>query len=321
MRLDEETRAAAARYSAARLSKSTLRAYRNDWRVWERWCSVRGLAPIPAQAEHVALYITDLADGTVQAGRAHQWGEPRAASTVGRHLAAIACVHRLQGHASPCRHDDVLGIMEGVRRTKGTRPDAKAAAVLNIVRQMVAALPPDGVLRAVRDRAIILLGFWTACRRSEIAALVLHDVRVSDDAVRVLIRRSKTDQEGAGRWVVAPSAGDVALCPVDAMRSWLGVRGAVGGALFTSLAPGARGEPISGEVVSSAVKRAIEAAGLDPEDFGGHSLRSGFVTSAGQAGVPLAKIAQKTGHRRLDTLKAYLHEVEGVENDAGFGLA
>jgi site-specific recombinase XerD len=322
-RAPAESVAAARGYLVASRADATRRAYASDRAVFARWCAARGVDPLPASPATVALYATDLADGAVEAGRPHQWGRPRAPATVARHLVSIGLAHRAAGHPSPAESDEVRGVLEGIRRARGTRPNAKRAAVLDTIRAMVAAIGGDAP-RDVRDRAIILLGFWTACRRSELVALDRADVRVEPAAVRVLLRRSKTDQEGAGRWVAAPAAGDASLCPVAAVRAWdayLRRRGVEGGPLFVALSFAGFKEPLSGAVVADAVKRAVERAGLDAAAFGGHSLRSGFVTTAGQTGVPLAKIAQKTGHRRLDTLRAYLHDVEGVEHDAGFGLA
>lgn len=326
VRSDEETRASAKRYSAARLSDNTMRAYRGDWRVYERWCAAHGVAASPIEASRIVLYLTDLADGVVNAGRAHQWGVPRRASTVARHLAAIGTVARLTGQKSAreaCRHDEVRDFMDGIRNTKGVRPNAKRAAVLNIVRAMILAVTSEDPID-VRTRALILLGFWTACRRSEIASLLSADVIVERDSVRVLIRRAKGDQTGKGAWVKAPAAGDAVVCPVAAMVAWRATRTALGidtAREFVSFADGNQYGEITGGVIATSVKNAVRAAGFDATEFAGHSLRSGFVTTAGHSNVAVAKIVQKTRHKRLDTLAAYLHDIEGIENDAGFGLA
>lgn len=321
--IDETIQAARARLKH-RFAQNTADAYRSDLRVYARWCSARGVEPFPASPQALVLYMTDLADGVIQAGRAHQWGKPRTAATVKHHLAAISTYHRQQYEdVSPTSHRMVRESWISLSHERGLAPMPKKAIVLDLLRRIVQPLG-SGTAHDIRDLAIILVGFWSAMRRSELMSIHFDHLRQDVDGIRIYIPRSKGDQKGEGRWTGIVRTHDKILCPVTALGAWthwLSNQGIRSGHVFRSLATQSWLEPASGEVVINAVKGAVEAAGIDSGEFGAHSLRSGFVTTAGMSGVPLPKIAGKTGHARLDTLRRYLQAVDGMENDAGWGLA
>jgi integrase len=270
-----------------------VRAYASDWRDFAAWCRAVGRSALPASTETVRLYAVDQLDS-------------RRVSTVERRLAAIAARHREQGHGSPV-DDDVRTVMQGARRQRGAAPQQKAAVTVEQLRGMVRELPQSA--RGARDRAILLLGFATGLRRSELAALNLADVVVTGKGVRVTVRRSKTDQEGEGRVIGVFPGRRAATCPVRAVRRWLYVRrGAGGDALFTIVDPGDRvtSARLSGCGIGAVVQRSAARIGLDPREYGGHSLRAGCVTAAAEAGVPESIIMNRTGHRSHAMLVRYL---------------
>lgn len=295
----------AARFADASMSNSTKRKYRTAWRQFSAWCSSTGFASLPTSAEAVALYIT------------HRVDQGRRVSTLEVDLAAIACAHRLARVASPTGCDAVKVVIRGIRRELGTRPTRKKKAItVDQLRRMVEALPDTN--RGVRDHAVLVLGFASACRRSELAGLAVEDVEKTNDGLRVVIRRSKTDQEGRGRVVGLPWGSHPSTCPVRVLLRWLERAGISEGPLFRTVDRTDRvGEqPMSTRAISRAVKRAGDAIGLDPETLGGHSLRAGFATAAAKAGASERAIARQTGHRSMAVLRGYIREGTLWEDNA-----
>ncbi len=168
----------------------------------------------------------------------------------------------------------------------------------------------------VRDRAILLLGFSSALRRGELAGLDLTDLHFTGDGVELVIRASKTDQRRAGARVFVPCGG--ALCPVRALRRWLAVSDIEEGPLFRRISRADRvlAARLSGQGIATAIKRAGEAPGLDPDTLGGHSLRAGFVTEAARRGETAFRIMATTRHRSTESLKGYIRPAAGGERSA-----
>jgi site-specific recombinase XerD len=178
---------AARGYAQDARSTATRRAYRADWRSFATWCAAQGLTSLPALPATVALYLSALADAE------------RKPSTIGRALSGISEAHRAAGHEGPRRDAAVRAVMSGIRRRLGVAQRQARPVLGNELRAMVAILP--ATLQGCRDRALLLLGFAGAFRRSELVGLDLGDVAFTSDGVEVTLRRSKTDQEGAGRKV------------------------------------------------------------------------------------------------------------------------
>ena len=281
-------------YVQAGRATSTRAAYARDWSAWAEWCRQRGAVALPAEPEAIALYVTELA------GERHP-------STINRRLAAIASVHRDAGiEPPPTAAGPVVRVMRGVRRTVGTAPRRQVtAAVTADVRAMVEHLPPG--LIGVRDRALLLVGFAGAFRRSELVALDVEDLAETDDGLVVTVRRSKTDQEGAGRQLGVPYGSQPASCPVRALRTWREASGVDVGAVWRSIdRHGRMGGRLSPAAVALVVKRAAAGAGLDPARYAGHSLRAGLATAAAAAGVSERAIMAQTGHKSLPTVRRYI---------------
>jgi site-specific recombinase XerD len=206
-------------------------------------------------------------------------------ATLGRRVAGIRHAHKLAGLASPTDDERVKAVMRGARRTLGVAPVKKSAATSDKVLAMVAAGTRG--LAGKRDRAVLLLGFALAARRSELVALDVADLEECPDGLRVTIRRSKTDQEGAGT-VVAVCRGSIA-CPVAAVRDWVTAAGITEGPLFRRVGKGDKVLPdrLRAQSVACIVKAYAARLGLDADAFSGHSLRSGFLTSAAARGASL----------------------------------
>jgi integrase len=213
---------------------------------------------------------------------------------MGRRVAAVRYAHKLAGHAVPTDDERVKATVRGIRRTLDTAPRKKAPATAECVIAMTVRTG-DG-LKGLRDRALLLLGFAGAFRRSELVALDCEDIQECEKGLRVTIRRGKTDQEGQGA-TTAIVRGLIA-CPVEALRTWLDAAGIVTGPLFRSIRKGGKlGGRLTDQSVVGIVKSHAERVGLDPASFAGHSLRAGFLTSAAQRGASIFKMMDVSRHR------------------------
>lgn len=282
----------------ARNSKAanTLRAYGSDLRHFGVWCEARGLVAFPASAETVAYYLTD-------------HGGVLAVSTLRRRLAAISEAHKAARHPNPTTDPAVRIVWDGVRRTHGKAPEAKEAAVTEVVAALVA--PLGDRLLDVRDRAIVLIGFAGAFRRSELSALDVDDVAETGEGLRITLGRSKTDQEGEGNAVGITYGSNPPTCPVRAWRAWLERLGVQDGPAFRRLSHGrVTAERIAGDGIARMVKRRARASGYTPELFSGHSLRSGFATTAARAGVAEHRIMRQGRWKTTQAMRGYIQEGE-----------
>ena len=274
---------------------NTIRAYASDWEQFDAWCKAHGQSSLPATPETVVLYVTDLAT-------THK------TATITRRISAISQAHQIAGFETPAGSASVRLVMAGIRRTKGTAQTAKTPVLVDDLRRMVSRLPDN--LLGVRDRALLLVGFGGAFRRSELVALDVADVGVTRDGLVVTIRRSKTDQEGEGRKLGIPYGSNPATCPVRAMQDWLQECGFAEGPLFRPINRFGKVASIrlSAAAVAEVVKRYAAAVGLEAGDFAGHSLRSGLATSAAMGGASERAIMNQTGHRSVATVRKYIRD-------------
>lgn len=292
-----------------RWSESTRLAYASDWRGFERWCSAAGRPALPCSADTLALFCIDQARG----GKLH--------STICRHAAAVASKNVGGGFASPLTAD-VREVLAGIGRRLGTAPKHAKAALTVDELKLLLPVCGDGP-RGDRDRAILLLGFASGLRRSELAALDLADVERRPEGVVLRIARSKTDQNGAGRRLGVFRGKHRLTCPVRALAAWVEGRGDWAGPLFSQLTmPGdaVTRKRMSGDAVAEVLKSAAKAAGLDPSRYGGHSLRAGCATAAAAAGASDLAIMQRTGHRSLAMVGRYVRPATLFAVDALAGV-
>lgn len=304
IKVDEDTISARAReYASSARAANTRRAYACAWREFARWCEGRQSQALPAQPATVADYIAAIAE------------RGQRASTIAVKLAAIRYAHRsAQAQTDPTASPVVRAVWGGIRRSIGTAQRGKAALAVEELRAMVRVAGDD--LRGLRDRALVLVGFAGALRRSELVGLDVEDLRLNG-VLRVTVRRSKTDQEGAGIVKTIPATGGE-LCPVDAVRKWLDASGVKSGAVFRPVDRWGRvrATRLATRDVSRIIKRLADAAGLDARSLAGHSLRAGFVTEAALRGVPEWAIAEVTGHKSLNVLRRYIRQAGRAQADA-----
>ena len=297
-------------YARAEKSPATRKAYLKDFELFGQWCQDRNLDMLPASPETLAAFLAYEADRGVKP------------STIGRRCAAIGYVHAIGKHRSspsPTADERVKAVVRGIRRTHAAA--SKQAMPATADRIIAMAPRSDGTITDLRDRALLLLGFAGAFRRSELVALNVADVEEVPEGLRVIIRRSKTDDQEGVRKVIAIVRGEVA-CPVTALRNWLRTADIAAGPVFRPIRRGGhvQEERLTDRSVANIVKSHAERAGLDPALFSGHSLRAGFLTSAAKRGASLLSMMATSRHRSTDTLASYVRDQELFMDHAGTGL-
>lgn len=282
----------------AQMAAGTEKGYAHDWRTFRAWCERAGRQPLPASPETLKLFLADeLARKKV--------------ATVCRYGASIAFHHRREGLPSPV-DDSVRATLRGARRMRAERPRQMRPLTVNQLREALTVLSGQTTAMAARNRAILLIGFATGLRRLNLSRLRMEEVTFHQEGVVILARREKQDRAGTGRLVAAPFGQHELTCPVRAVEAWLALRGREPGPLFTRLDSASTGKlnRLSPNAIWKIVKRAIGAAGIDPREYGPHSLRSGIITAAAIAGVSALVVANHVGHTSLDSTNRYFRPTD-----------
>ena len=291
-------------YASRARATSTVRSYRSALRAFVVWCKDHGVhEPFPAAPAAVAAYLADRA-GTLKV------------ATLERHLAALNEAHRSAGHEAPSSSREVSTVMKGIRRCHGTAGKGKAPLLVAHLREIAVALLDN--TKGIRDRALLLLGFAGAFRRSELVGLDVGDLDFREEGLVVTLTRSKTDQEGQGRLIGIPYGSNPATCPVRSVQRWLDVAQVEDGPVLRAVNrhSNVAERRLSGRAVCTVVKQAVASIGLDPKGFGGHSLRAGLATEAARCGAGELSIMNQTGHRSLATLRGYVRHGTLFTNNA-----
>lgn len=285
-------------YLRASLAENSCRAYQADLRHFIEWGGV-----VPASPELLANYLAAYAD-------------QNAAATLARRLVSISKAHTAQGFLSPANTELVRATLRGIRHTHGSSQRQVAPVVREDVLQMVAGLAGT---KGIRDRALLLIGFAGAFRRSELVSLSVADIEYEQQGMLIHLRFSKTDPEGHGRKVAIPYARG-AVCPVLSLQRWLEISGITEGPIFRAINRHSvvSESALTPQSIALIVKERAKAVGLDSTKYSGHSLRAGLVTSAARAGVSSWKIRQQTGHRSDAMLHRYIRDAKlFIDNAAG----
>lgn len=286
-------------------AESTRRAYRSDMRNFSDWCNRFGRESLPAQSESVRFYIVELSEVGIKP------------SSIARKLSSISQAHKLLSLPNPC-DSLVLEQFKAIRRERGSiQRKAKPLLVCDI-KKICDVLKPDVI--DTRDRALLLIGWAAALRRSEISALRISDLEFSDEGLIITLRRSKTDQLGKGQKVAIPKlAGEQEkYCAVHAVRRWLSLSRPIDENEPVFKAVGKRGRNVffskiggnalDSKTVSNIVKRLARLIGLNPAQYSAHSLRSGWATEAARIGLGMPALMQHTRHRSERVAIGYIRE-------------
>lgn len=286
-------------YAVASQAANTRRTYAAAWRDWLIWTEATGFSSLPADPEAVAAYLVDLAD------------RGRKLSTLRLRVAALGAAHREAGQAFDARHQAIATILAGIRRLHGARPTQKAPLLRDDLIRMLVAIETD-TLKGRRDRALLLLGFAGALRRSELAGLRVSDMTITPRGLVLVLRQTKTDSTGMGQEVAVPRGHTAALCPVAAVQAWLKEARIESGPIFRRIWKGGRvgAEAISDRTVAELVKSRARAVGIDPHSISGHSLRAGLASSAALDGADLLAIMRQTRHKSMEVARGYVRIAE-----------
>ena len=272
-------------------SNNTLRAYKSDFRDFSSFCSKNGFSSIPTQPKIIALYITHLS-------------KTSKFSTLKRRIASISVIHKLKGHYLDTKHPIIMENLHGIKRTLGSRQKTKKPILINDLKLIIKVMDE----KKIRDKALILVGFAGGFRRSELINVYYEDIEFVKQGVKILIKRSKTDQSGEGSIKAIPYFENNEYCPVTALKNYINEK-------FKNKKEG-RVFEISDKSVALIIKRYAEKAGLDPSKYSGHSLRSGFATTAAEFGAEERNIMAMTGHKTTQMVRRYIQEANLFRNNA-----
>ena len=272
-------------------ANNTLRAYQSDFRDFSSFCEKNGFSSLPTQPKIVALYITHLSKSSKF-------------STLKRRIASISVLHKLKGHYLDTKHPIIMENLHGIKRTLGTRQKTKKPILINDLKLIIKAIDEE----KIRDKALILIGFSGGFRRSELVNIHYEDIEFVTEGVKILIKRSKTDQSGEGSVKAIPYFDNQEFCPVVALRNYVNKK-------FSNTNEG-KIFNISDKSVALIIKRYAEKAGLDSSKYAGHSLRSGFATTAAEFGAEERNIMAMTGHKTTQMVRRYIQEANLFKNNA-----
>ena len=272
-------------------ANNTLRAYQSDFKDFSAFCAKNALSSIPTEPKIIALYITHLS-------------KTSKFSTLKRRIASISVIHKLKGHYLDTKHPIIMENLHGIKRTLGSRQKAKKPILINELKLIIKAIDKQ----KIRDKALILIGFAGGFRRSELVNIQYEDIEFVTEGVKILIKRSKTDQSGEGSIKAIPYFDNQEFCPVIALKNYINKK-------FYKISEGKIFD-ISDKSVALIIKRYAEKAGLDSSKYAGHSLRSGFATTAAEFGAEERNIMAMTGHKTTQMVRRYIQEANLFKNNA-----
>jgi len=273
---------------------NTLRAYESDYKDFARFCINHQFKSMPTEPKIVTLYLTHLS-------------QTSKFSTLKRRLASISVIHKLSGHYIDTKHPMITENLMGIKRVKGSYQKAKKPILINDLRAIVNVIDEDkNEKRRAKNRALILVGFAGGFRRSELVAILYEDIDFVPEGVKIFIKRSKTDQTGEGMTKGIPYFSNSDYCPVISLKKWFEKSEIKSGKIFD----------MSDKSVALAVKKYTAIAGLDSSKYSGHSLRSGFATSAAEFGAEERSIMAMTGHKTSQMVRRYIQEANLFKNNA-----
>jgi len=305
------------RYMDAAKSKATRKAYASDWRVFTSWVATNYGADLPQPDESGRVPLSEPVDPRLVIAYLNDRGPEHTSATLARRLSAVRFHHHQAGIVSHTDHPQVSAVLAGIRNSHHYRPARATPLYLADLRAGIETLT-DG-MKSKRDHAVLLLGWWGAFRRSELAGITFDQITDHPEGLLVELARSKTDQAGAGRQVPIHYRSAVMLCPVRAVRAWTDAASIPEGFLFRRVDRWGNvlEAPMSGETVATIVKECAGRIGLDPDDYSAHSLRAGFVSECDRRGIPTGAVRAVTGHKSEAMLSAYSRPAKTFADSAG----
>ena len=287
---------------------NTIRAYKSDFSDFVLFCSKNGFRSLPSEPRVVSLYLTHLSTNDAKM------------STLKRRLVSIGVVHKLKGHYLDTKHPSIIENILGIRRRKGSYQKSKKPLLINNLKIVINVIDEKNKeeIKKFRDRTIILIGFSGGFRRNEIVSLDFEDLDFVEEGLKINIRRSKTDQFGKGSVKALPYFDSPQYCPVVTLKKWLEISKITTGPLFRRFVKGSKlsENRLTDQTVALLIKEYLNLAGIDSKNYSGHSLRSGFATTAAESGVEERSIMAMTGHKSSEMVRRYIKEANLFKNNA-----
>jgi site-specific recombinase XerD len=289
-------------------ANNTVRAYKSDFNNFVLFCAQNGFKPLPSEPKIVSLYITHLSTRGIRM------------STLKRRLVSIGVIHKLKGHYLDTKHPVIIENIMGIKRRKGSIQTGKKPLLINYLKRIIDTIDEynNENIKKFRDRSIILMGFSGGFRRNEIVSLDYDDLDFVTEGLKINLKRSKTDQFGEGSLKGLPYFDNTQYCPVLSLKNWIEISKISSGPLFRRFTKGSKllEKRLTDQTVALLIKKYLKIAGIDSKNYSGHSLRSGFATSAAEAGVEERNIMSMTGHKSPEMVRRYIKEVNIFKNNA-----
>ena len=289
-------------------AKNTVRAYKSDFNDFGIFCAQNGFKSLPSDPKIVSLYLTHLSSKDAKM------------STLKRRLVSIGVIHKLKGHYLDTKHPAIIENIMGIKRRKGSVQKSKKPILINYLKQIINIIDEQKKeeIKKFRDRSIILIGFSGGFRRNEIVSLDYDDLDFVPEGLKINIKRSKTDQFGEGFTKALPYFDSSKYCPVVSLKNWLEISRITAGPLFRKFVKGSKlaENRLTDQTVALLIKEYLNLAGIDSKNYSGHSLRSGFATSAAESGVEERSIMAMTGHKSTEMVRRYIKEANLFKNNA-----
>tara|TARA_B100000902_G_C27239193_1_gene879068 strand:- start:489 stop:1445 length:957 start_codon:yes stop_codon:yes gene_type:complete len=289
-------------------ANNTVRAYKSDFNDFGVFCAQNGFKSLPSEPKIVSLYLTHLSTKEAKM------------STLKRRLVSIGVIHKLKGHYLDTKHPSIIENIMGIKRRKGSIQKTKKPLLINSLKLIINAVDQQNKqeIKKFRDRSIILIGFSGGFRRNEIVSLNYDDLDFVSEGLKINIKRSKTDQFGAGFTKALPYFDSSQYCPVVSLKNWIEISKITSGPVFRRFLKGSKlsEKRLTDQTVALLIKEYLNLAGIDSKNYSGHSLRSGFATSAAESGAEERNIMAMTGHKSTEMVRRYIKEANLFKNNA-----
>ena len=289
-------------------ANNTVRAYKSDFNDFGLFCAKNGFKSLPTEPKIISLYLTYLSTKNIKM------------STLKRRLVSISVIHRLKGHYIDTKHPSIIENIMGIKRRKGSIQKGKKPILINNLKTIINVIDVYNKeeIKRLRDRSIILIGFSGGFRRNEIVSIDYDDLDFVQEGLKMNVRRSKTDQFGEGFVKALPYFNNQLYCPVVSLKDWLNISKIASGPVFRRFNKGSSlsEKRLTDQSVALLIKEYLNLAGIDSKNYSGHSLRSGFATSAAESGAEERNIMAMTGHKSTEMVRRYIKEANLFKNNA-----
>ena len=289
-------------------ASNTVRAYKSDFNDFGIFCAKNGFNSLPSEPKIVSLYLTHLSTKDAKM------------STLKRRVVSIGVIHKLKGHYLDTKHPTIIENIMGIKRRKGSVQKGKKPILISSLKKLVNVIDQQNrkEIKKLRDRSIILIGFSGGFRRNEIVSLDYDDLDFVQEGLKINLKRSKTDQFGAGFSQALPYFDNPQYCPVVSLKKWIDISKITSGAVFRRISKGSKlsENRLTDQTVALLLKKYLNLIGVDSKNYSGHSLRSGFATSAAESGAEERSIMAMTGHKSTEMVRRYIKEANLFKNNA-----